>query len=73
MSNSANVYCWSFSSNINEALHDGKMYGAKKFYGNEQLVLNFTSSLASTVQVDIWGYAQSVLEQSANDIKIYAL
>ena len=71
--NSANVYCWSFSSNISEALENGLLLGHRKFLGNEQLQLTFTGSLASNIQVDVWAYCQSVFEQGANYVKVMAL
>ena len=71
--NKANVYCWSFSSNLPEALTNGLMLGHRKFYGNEQLQITFTSSLGSNVQIDVFAYCQSVLEQGANYIKVMAL
>ena len=73
VNNNANVYCWSFSSNLNEALLNGLLLGHRKFLGNEQLQISFTGSLASAVQVDVFAYCQSTLEQGANYVKVYAL
>ena len=73
VNNNANVYCWSFSSNLNEALLNGLLLGHRKFLGNEQLQISFTASLASAVQVDVFAYCQSTLEQGANYVKVYAL
>jgi hypothetical protein len=42
--NKANVYAWSFSANISEALENGLLLGHRKFLGNEQLQLTFTAS-----------------------------
>jgi len=69
----ANVYCWSFSSNLSEALQHGLLLGHRKFLGNEQLQISFTGSLAANVQVDVFAYCQSTLEQGANYVKVYAL
>ena len=68
----ANVYCFSFSSNLVNALQDGVLLGSKRFQGNEQLIINFNSSLAAS-QLDVWCYTQSVLEQGNNYVKIYNL
>ena len=67
--NKANVYAWSFSSNICEALENGLLLGHRKFLGNEQLQITFTGSLASNIQVDVWAFCQSVFEQGGNYVK----
>ena len=69
----ANVYCWSFSSNLSEALQHGLLLGHRKFLGNEQLQISFTGSLGANVQIDVFAYCQSTLEQGANYVKVYAL
>jgi hypothetical protein len=71
--NKANLYCWSFSSNIVMAQQSGLLLGHKKMTGSEQLQINFTGSLAAAVQVDVWAYCQSAIEQSAGFVKVYAL
>ena len=71
--NKANVYGWSFSSNICEALENGLLLSHRKFLGNEQLQITFTGSLSASVQVDVWAYCQSVFEQGANYVKVMAL
>ena len=71
--NKANVYCWSFSSNPVMALEKGLLLGHRKFLGNEQLQLNFTGALAAAVQVDVFAYCQSAIEQAAGYVKVYAL
>ena len=71
--NKANVYCWSFSSNLPEALQKGLLLGHKKFIGNEQLQITFTSSLGAAVQIDVWAYCQSIIEQGASYVKVMAL
>ena len=71
--NKANVYCWSFSSNPVLSLEKGLLLGHRKFVGNEQLQLNFTSSLSAAVQVDVFAYCQSAIEQASGYIKVYAL
>jgi hypothetical protein len=71
--NKANVYCWSFSSNMVRALESGLMLGHRKFQGSEQLQITFTGSLAANVQVDVFAYCQSCIEQGPNFVKLYAL
>ena len=71
--NKANVYCWSFSSNPVLALEKGLLLGHRRFQGNEQLQLNFTAALGAAVQVDIFAYCQSAIEQGAGFVKVYAL
>lgn len=70
--NKANVYCFSFSSNLVHALSDGVLLGSKRFQGNEQLIINFNAGLAAS-QLDVFCYTQSVLEQGGNYVKIYNL
>lgn len=72
VNNSANVYCWSFSSNLLTALSDGVLLGHKRFQGNEQLIINFNASIAAS-QLDVFAYTQSTLEQGSNYVKIYNL
>jgi len=71
--NKSNVYAWSFSSNISEALENGLLLGHRKFLGNEQLQITFTGSLAANIQVDVWAFCQSVFEQGGNYVKVMAL
>jgi hypothetical protein len=71
--NKANVYCWSFSANPVQALEKGLLLGHRRFLGNEILQLSFTASLSSAVQVDVFAYCQSAIEQGAGFVKIYAL
>ncbi len=67
------VYAWSFSSNISEALENGLLLGHRKFLGDEQLQLTFTGSLAANIQVDVFAFCQSVLEQGGSYVKVRAL
>ena len=71
--NKANVYGWSFSSNISEALENGILLGHRKFLGNEQLQITFTASLTATVQIDVWAFCQSIFEQGGSYVKVMAL
>ena len=45
----------------------------RRFVGNEQLQINFTGSLAAAVQIDVFAYCQSAIEQASGFIKVYAL
>ena len=71
--NGSNAYCWSFSSNLPEALANGSLLGHRKFLGNEQLQITFTGSLAANIQVDVFAFCQSVIEQGAGYVKVMAL
>ena len=71
--NKANVYAWSFSSNISEALENGLLLGHRKFLGNEQLQLTFTASLSTSIQVDVFAFCQSIFEQGGSYVKVMAL
>ena len=73
VNNSGNVYCWGFSSNVCEALQHGLLLGHKKFIGNEQLQITFTGSLAANIQIDVFGFCQSVFEQGSGYVKVMSL
>ena len=73
INNSANVYCWSFSSNLPEALAHGVLLGHRKFLGNEILKLTFTGVSAASLQIDVWAFCQSVIEQGAGYVKVMAM
>lgn len=73
VNNGSNAYCWSFSSNLPEALANGSLLGHRKFLGNEQLQISFTASLLANVQIDVFAYCQSVIEQGAGYVKVMAL
>jgi hypothetical protein len=67
--NKANVYMWSFSSDIQTALARGLCLNSYTFTGNEQLQINFVSALAASVQVDVYAYTESYLEQGLNFVR----
>ena len=71
--NGANLYAWSFSQDPVEAITMGRALGAQKMIGAEQLVLTFPSSLGSNVQVDVFAFCESILEQGVNYIKTYQM
>ena len=63
INNGANVYMWSFGADPIATVNNAVQYSSRSFYGNEQLILNFNSSLAAAVQVDVCAICNSVLEQ----------
>jgi hypothetical protein len=65
----ANIYMWSFSADPVAALSQGQCLTSRKFYGQEQLQLNFASALGSQVQVDVYAMVESVLEQTPSSVK----
>jgi hypothetical protein len=67
--NGANVYCWSFSSDLRSALQDGLCLNSYPFSGNEQLQITFSSSLSASVQVDVYALCESYLEQGIGYVK----
>jgi hypothetical protein len=71
--NGANVYMWSFSSDIQQALASGQALGSHQFTGSETLQLTFTSSLAASYQLDIYGMQENYLHQSLSSVKKIAL
>jgi hypothetical protein len=73
VNNSANVYCWSFSSDPVSAITYGRALSSRQFIGNEQLQLTFTSALAANVQVDVYALTESILEQGSGYVKKISL
>ena len=69
----ANVYMWSFSCDPVAALSNGQALTSRKFSGNEQLVLNFPSALTSSVQVEVYAFVESVLEQTLTSVRKISL
>jgi hypothetical protein len=69
VNNGANVYCWSFSSNPMNALTEGRLLSSRQFYGNEQLQITWTGSLASNVQVECYAMTESIFEQGVMTVK----
>ena len=69
----ANLYCWSFSHDPVSAITLGQALGSRKMIGAEQLQLVFPSSLGSNVQIDVYAFCESILEQGAGYIKTYQL
>jgi hypothetical protein len=69
VNNGSNVYCWSFSSNPMSALNEGRLLSSRQFFGNEQLQITWTGSLASNVQVEVYAMCESILEQGMMTVK----
>jgi len=67
--NKANFYVYSFSTDFVDALQHGRSLGSRKFFGNEQLVLNFPSAIGSNLQLDCYAIVENVLDQSSYSIK----
>ena len=67
--NSANFYIWSHSADFVDALQHGRSLGSRRYYGNEQLQLNFYSATTTTLQLEIYSYVENVLDQSTHSIK----
>lgn len=67
--NNANVYIYAFSGNIPDVIHSGRSLGYHYFQGNEQILINFNSQLSANVQVDVYAYCDSAVEQSTNYVK----
>ena len=62
---------WSFSASPVDTQQDGVELSTFKFNGNEQLQIQFTGSLAASVQVDVYALVHSAVEySSAADRKI---
>ena len=67
--NKANVYLYSFCADPIDVMLQGKSSGMHRFLGNEQLQLTFQSTLGASVQVDIFGYNEAVLEIGKNYVE----
>jgi hypothetical protein len=67
--NNAYAYMYSFSSDPIASATTGAHYGNQMFQGNEQLRINFTSSLAAPVVVDVYASVEAILEISPSYTK----
>ena len=72
VNNGANVYIWSFSADPISAM-TGQALNSKKMTGQEQLQLNFLSALTGQVQVDIYAFAENILEITPTSVKKMSL
>ena len=66
---SNNVYLYSFGASPSQTMWSGKIYNHHNFIGSEQLQINFTSALTSSVQIDIYAQVNAYIKSSATDVK----
>lgn len=69
-----NVYLWSFAHNPTIVQNTGD--GTDNYYrfqGSEQLKINYTSSLASAVEILVFAQAQSAIEITPQEIRKFSL
>ena len=71
--NTANVYCWSFSSDPVQAYTNGRLLGSKQFTGAEQLQINFASALTAAANIDVYALTESMIEIGQNYVKKLSL
>jgi len=67
------VYAYCFSADPVLSFDSGAHYTVRKFVGAEQLQIQFTGSLASNVQIDVYAYLESAIEQGPTTIKKLAI
>ena len=67
--NAANYYMWSLSVDPVAAMLDGQALTSRRFIGAEQLILNFPTTTTTAVQVDVYAWVESVLEQGVGYVK----
>ena len=60
---------WSFSASCTETAESGVDLSTHKFTGNEQLQIQFVSSLAAGVTIDVYAHMASVIEVSHHSVK----
>ena len=65
----ANVYCYSFGADPITTVENATFLNSVKFSGNEQLQIQFTSSLGASVQVDVYAFVESYVEVSSNSVR----
>ena len=74
MNNNANVYCWSFSSDPVHSITHGAAVGSHRFSGNEQLSIQFgPETQGSNYTLDVYAFAETILECSMTTIKIVSI
>jgi hypothetical protein len=64
---------WSFSADPVAALSNGQALSSRKLTGGEQLVLNFGTALTTQVQVEVYAFVESVIDQSLSSIRKISL
>lgn len=67
--NKANVYIYSWSADPSESSENAVSMGTHHFAGNEQLKINFTSSLGASVQVDVYAYTEAIVSFGKLSVK----
>ena len=65
----ANYYCWSFAADPISALKDGCSITTRRFNGSESLVITFPSATTQTMQVDVYGYCENVIQFSTSGVQ----
>ena len=69
----ANYILYSFSADPIGAITHGQALSSRRFTGQEQLLLNFTSALAAQVQVDVYAMCENIVEQGHAHLKKISL
>jgi hypothetical protein len=72
-SSGAYIYLYSFADNPLDVVNNSRNSGYFQFTGMEQLKINFPSQLTSSVFVEVYASAYSILEMSNNNVKKYNL
>jgi hypothetical protein len=67
--NDSFVYMWSFSSDPSKTHHSGANQNYHVMHGNEQLILNFSSTLATAYTIDVFASCQCALAQTLNGVQ----
>jgi hypothetical protein len=67
--NNSFVYMWSFSSDPSKTAHSGANQNYHVFQGNENLILNFVSTLATAYTIDVFASCQCALAQTLNGVQ----
>lgn len=73
LNESAGVYFYSFALDPKEVFDSNASLSGRTFTGSEVLKLNFSSSLSSNAQVDVYALTYATLELTPSGIKKYAL
>ena len=71
--NNSNVYTYCFSVDPASSFKNASHLTTRVMTGNENLIINFTSALASTYQVDVYALVESSLEQTPSYVKLINL
>ena len=69
----SNVYTYSFSVDPASSFQNASHLTTKQFTGNEALILNFNSALASQFQLDVYALVEASLEQTPADTKMITI